>query len=354
MKNTTFRLGSKLIDRNSGPYIIAEIGVNHEGSIEKAKEMIDLAKLGGADAVKFQSYKAERLASKNSPSYWDLKEESTTSQFKLFKKYDSFEESDYLILAEYSRNKEIDFISTPFDNLAIEFLDPIVPFFKISSSDITNLPFLKKIGSKNKIVILSTGASNIEEIDLALKTLQKAGSQEIFLLHCILNYPTKIKDANLDMITSMKEFYPDNIIGYSDHTVPDEGMFTLITAYMLGAMIIEKHFTFDKNLPGNDHYHSMDVNDLKNLKKNIRKIISLRGNSDKKKSLKSEGIARDNARRSIVISKNLSKDHIITQYDLTYKRPGTGISPIYWDKIIGKKVIRDLEEDHILKWEDLK
>ncbi len=162
-------LGSRTINEDSKPYIIAEIGVNHEGSLEKAKELINLAKEGGADAVKFQTYKAEKLASKNSPAYWDIKEEATKSQFKLFKKYDSFEKSDYLELYEHSKGANIDFLSTPFDLDSIDFLDELVPFFKVASADINNLPFLRKIASKTKPVVISTGASNIDEINFAIK-----------------------------------------------------------------------------------------------------------------------------------------------------------------------------------------
>ena len=346
-------MGEKIIHSDSKPYIIAEIGVNHEGSMDTAKKLIDLAKEGGADAAKFQSYKADTLASKQSPAYWDTTKEPTKSQHELFQKYDQFEPEHYINLAEYCKTNEIDFISTPFDDQAIEFLDPLVPFFKIASADITNIPFLRKIASKGKPVVLSTGASTLEEIDLALDTLEQPRYLDIALLHCILNYPTPFEQAHLRMIKSLISEYPEHIIGYSDHTLPDNTMTSLITAYLLGAVVIEKHFTFDKTLPGNDHYHAMDVNDLKHLVELITQIHTSMGTEGLKKPIETEETSRLNARRSIVLARYVSAGQELIEKDLTYKRPGTGISPLHWDEIIGTKTIRELESDHILKWSDL-
>jgi N-acetylneuraminate synthase len=346
------KIGDHVICDHSFPYIIAEVGVNHEGSFKKAKSMVRLAKDGGANAVKFQSYKAEKLASKNSPYYWDLKKEPTKSQYQLFKKYDSFDSEEYIRLAEYCDKVGIAFCSTPFDDEAIDYLEPIVPFFKISSSDITNIPFLRKIASKGKPVILSTGASDISEIDLAVETIQKAGCKEIGLLHCILNYPTKAENAHLNMIMDLKNRYPEFIIGYSDHTTPDNAMTVLTTAYLKGARILEKHFTFDKTLPGNDHYHSMDTEDLKTLIDQLKLIRLIEGDSHKK-SVVIEELSRKNARRSIVLKYDVKAGTIMKEDLITYKRPGTGISPVYWDKVIGLKVIKPLASDHILQWDDL-
>lgn len=349
----SIKLGERIIYQDSKPYIIAEIGVNHEGSIEKAKEMICLAKEGGANAAKFQSYKAESLASKHSPSYWDLKKEPTRSQYKLFKKYDSFGEKQYVELAEYCSEVGIDFISTPFDAAAVDFLDPLVPFFKIASADITNVPFLRKIAAKGKPVVQSTGASTLDEIHHAAETLNNSGCDSITLLHCILNYPTPNKNAHLGMITGLREAFPDLIIGYSDHTLPDDNMIVLTAAYLLGARVIEKHFTFDKTLPGNDHYHAMDINDLKQFVKRLETVGELLGPDTKKMPILSENISRKNARRSIVLSQDIKAGTELTEYIITCKRPGTGISPLHWDDVIGRKVNRDLEEDHILTWSDL-
>ncbi len=349
----SIKLGNSIINEKSKPYIIAEIGVNHEGSFEKAKELIELSAEGGANAAKFQTYKADKLASKNSPAYWDINKEPTSSQHKLFQKYDSFNEDDYVNLFEHCKKYKIDFLSTPFDDDSLDFLDPILPFFKVASADLTNLPFLRKIASKSKPVILSTGASTLAEINIAVNELENYGCNDIVLLHCILNYPTDYENANLRMIKSLSSSFPNKIIGYSDHTLPNENMTSIITAYTLGAMIIEKHFTDDKSLTGNDHYHAMDKNDLIRLNSILDNIYVSLGSSNIKKPIKSEEISRKNARRSIVLNNAISKGCIISEKDLTYKRPGTGISPLHWDEVIGLKVNNNLAEDHILQWSDL-
>jgi len=350
----SIQLGSRTIFAESKPYIIAEIGVNHEGSIEQAKKLIDLAKEGGADAAKFQSYKANMLASKQSPAYWDTTKEPTKSQHELFQKYDQFEPEDFVTLAGYCKQKQIDFISTPFDDDAIEFLDPLMSFYKIASADITNIPFLRKIAGKGKPIVLSTGASELAEIDIAIDTLEKFGCKNISLLHCILNYPTPFEQAHLRMIKNLIELYPNKIIGYSDHTLPDNAMTSLVIAHLLGAVIIEKHFTHDKTLEGNDHYHAMDVNDLKRLVELIDKVHISMGNKLHKTSIETEEISRLNARRSIVVKRGIAKGQIIKEDDLTYKRPGTGISPLHWDEIINYRASRGLSVDHILQWSDIK
>jgi sialic acid synthase SpsE len=350
---TNIQLGRRNISLKSHPYIIAEIGVNHEGSFDRAKKLIDLAKEGGADAAKFQSYKADTLASKNSPAYWDLKKEPTKSQHELFKKYDSFSAEQYVELSRYCHSVGIEFLSTPFDDESIDFLEPLMPFYKIASADITNLPFLKKIAEKNKPVVLSTGASTLGEIDIALDALRENKCKDVALLHCILNYPTMDENAHLEMISSLKKTYPEYVIGYSDHTLPNESMTPLVAAYLLGAKIIEKHFTHDKTLPGNDHYHSMDMNDLKVFKSIVNQIDILKGGESIKKPIPTESISRLNARRSIVLKVDTKVGHVLKDSDLTYKRPGTGISPLHWNDVIGRKILTDLECDHVLQWPDL-
>ena len=346
------RLGEKMISENSPPYVIAEIGVNHEGSLERAKGLIRLAKEGNADAAKFQTYKAVTLAVKESPAYWDLAKEPTISQRDLFAKYDSFGESEYIELSRYSQDLGIDFLSTPFDDEAVDFLAPLMPFFKIASADLTCLPFLRKIASKGKPVVLSTGAATIDEVRRALTCIQESGCSTVALLHCILNYPTDYKMANLEMITDLRKKFPECLIGYSDHTPPDPSMAVLTTAFLKGARIIEKHFTDDKNLSGNDHYHAMDVNDLKIFNSSLSFIRSLEGCREKV-PLPSEEIARRNARRSLVSRRAIQAGEVIDESALTYKRPGTGISPVEMDRVIGMKAVRFLKEDTILTWQDL-
>ena len=206
------------------PFLIAEIGVNHENNMQIAKKMIDEAKKAGADAVKFQTYKAEKLAVKDSPAYWDRTKEKTDSQYQLFKKYDKFGEKEFILLADYCKERDIIFLSTPFDFSAAEFLDKLVPFFKVASSDITNIPFIRYIACKKKPIILSTGAATVAEIDEAVNTIKEKGNKKIALLHCILDYPTQFQNANLNMIKHLKNVYPDLVIGYSDHTTPDRNM----------------------------------------------------------------------------------------------------------------------------------
>ncbi len=348
-----FRINNYDVTNFSRPYIIAEIGVNHEGSFDKAKELIELAKEGGAQAAKFQSYKAETLASKNSPSYWDLSKENNTSQYNLFKKYDNFEFDEYQKLAEFCKEIDIDFLSTAFDEASVKYLKELMPVYKIASADITNLHLIKQIANTGKPVILSTGASNINEINNAISILEKSESYSIALLHCILNYPTLNKNASLNMIKSLVTKFPDRIIGYSDHTLPDEDMTSLTTAYILGARIIEKHFTDDKSQIGNDHYHAMDLKDLKRFNQKLEDVIGLMGEIYEKKAIETEFISIKNARRSIVLKRALASKSTIKEEDIICKRPGTGISPMDWNKIIGKQINKDLDEDHILHWEDI-
>ncbi len=351
MKEIT--IGNKIISRDklSKPYIIAEAGVNHEGNIEKAKLMIRQAAEAGADAIKFQTYKAEKLASKFSPSYWDTTKEATKSQYELFKKYDKFGEKEYKELAEYSKQHGIEFLSTPFDFEAVDFLEPLVPAYKIASADITNFKLLEYIAKKRKPILLSTGASHISEIWEAIELIQKAGNDQIVLLHCILNYPTPYDKANLGMIKDMMDKFPDHIIGYSDHTLAEKATDIFVTSWLLGARIIEKHFTYDKTLPGNDHYHAMDANDLKKINERIKLLLSIIG-SDKKEVLNEEKISRLNARRSLVAAKKIPKGKIIEHSDIAIKRPGTGVPVKLFDVVVGSISTRDIMEDEILYYGD--
>lgn len=329
------------------PYVIAEAGVNHEGDIELAKRLIDEAAAGGAHAIKFQTYKAEKLASKDSPSYWDLNEEPTTNQVELFKKYDKFWKEDYEKLKTECDKRGIEFMSTPFDVDSADFLNDLMPVFKISSSDITNFPFIKYMCKFKKPILLSTGASRIWEIQQAVEVINEFGN-DLCLLHCILNYPTLTENANLGMILSQKIKFPELIPGYSDHTMPGN-MEVLKTAVLLGAVILEKHFTFDKSLPGNDHYHAMDKDDLKYFFKDMERMFVMLGEFEKR-PLDSEGAAIKNARRSLVLKRKVSEGETITYDHLTWKRPASGISPKYIDEVIGKKAVKDIEEDSVLKW----
>lgn len=344
--------------RNSKPYLIAEIGVNFYDTarvtgitpLEAAKLYIDKVAEAGIDCAKFQSYKAGTIVSKNSPAYWDTTKEPTKTQYELFLKHDSFGEAEYRELSEHAHAKGIDFTSTPFDYASADYLFDMVDFYKISSSDLSNLPFIRHIGAKGKPVILSVGAAYVSEVDEAIRTLKEAGCKDLTILHCVLSYPTDPKDANLRIIQTLKRVFPDVKVGFSDHVAPDETMMTLATAYLLGADVIEKHFTLDKTLKGNDHYHAGDPDDFKKAIRNFRWIDTVLG-SDEKTVLECEQIPRREARRSLVLTRDMKAGEEIRKEDLMPKRPGTGISPVYTDIVIGRKVVKDLDEDTILTWD---
>lgn len=351
-----------IMERSSeGKFVlIAEIGVNYYDIAEKmkistmdaAKLMIKEAKSAGIHAVKFQTYKAETLAAKESPSYWDISEESTTSQFELFKKFDSFSYKEYKELSDYCGSLDIEFLSTAFDVESVDYLYELMNVYKISSSDLNNLPFVEYQAKKGKPILISVGASNEEEIEKAIRTIRKYNNQSIVLLHCVLEYPTPYCHANLNKIVSLKNKYPDLIIGYSDHTKPDSDADVIKTAYNLGAVVVEKHFTLDKTLPGNDHYHSMSPDDAKKIIKGIEFVDEIRG-SYEIKCLDTELAARQNARRSLVTTSYIKKGDKITEDKITFKRPGSGIPPVELENILGKVALKDIPEDTILKYEML-
>lgn len=335
--------------------LIAEIGVNYYdiavqrgiSNMDAAKLMCKEAKDAGIHVVKFQTYKAENLAAADSPSYWDTTEEATTSQRELFKKYDSFGEAEYRELADYCKEIGIAFCSTAFDFESADYLEPLMDVYKISSSDLTNLPFIEYQASKGKPMIVSVGAGDLEEMRLAVETVRKVNNQPLVLCHCVLEYPTPYEHANLRRIESLKQEFPDLIIGYSDHCKPDECCDVIKSAYILGAHVVEKHFTLNKTLPGNDHYHAMDPHDAKKILSGIEFVESLLGSSNLEFS-DTEAEARLNARRSIVAAVDISEGIEITREMLTFKRPGTGISPKDINLVLGKKAAVDISEDTLI------
>jgi sialic acid synthase SpsE len=339
-----------IVLRADRPFLIAEAGVNYENDMKTAVRMIEEAALAGADAIKFQSYKAETLASRFSPSYWDQTKEPTKSQFELFKKYDHFDVGEYESLANQAKKNGIHFLSTPFDTRFADALTPLVPAIKIASADLTNQPLLRHIAKKGKPVILSVGASTLGEVDEAVNLLKSEGVNQIALLHCVLSYPCDPVDANLGIISHLHAAFPDLIIGYSDHIPPAHGCVALTTAWLLGARIIEKHFTLDKKKPGNDHYHAMDPDDLREFRAQCDYVTSLIG-SDQKKVLACEVEARKQARRSLVAARPIRKGEQVTTADVLVKRPGTGVDPRLLDVLVGAKALRDIQEDEILQWD---
>ncbi len=336
----------------NNPYLIAEIGVNHESSLENAKKLCKNAKDSGANAAKFQTYKADKIASKDAVAYWDLKENKVENQKELFSKYDSFDEKDYRELSRYCKEIDIEFMSTPFDTDCLDWLDELVEVFKISSSDITNKILIQRAGKLNKNIILSTGASNIEEINNAINWISEVNNKTIIINHCILNYPTTINNANLYRIKELKSRFPSQIIGYSDHTKPTENLSILQEATSLGALVLEKHFTDDKTLYGNDHFHSMDKIDVENFRLALLKRRELYGSS-KIKPLDTEHLSRKMARRSLVLKRDKKVGEKLSFDDLIPKRPATGISPSEIDSVVGKALKVDKEADTVLFFEDI-
>ena len=340
------------------PYVIAEMGVNFYDTarvmgispLDAAKLYIDKAAEVGIDCAKFQSYKAGTIVSKNSPAYWDTTKEPTKSQYELFLKHDSFGEEEYRELSDYTHAKGMDFTSTPFDYASADYLEELIDFYKISSSDLSNLPFIRHIGSKGKPVYISVGAAYLSEVDEAIRALKESGCKDIVVFHCVLSYPTAPKNANLRVIETLKKDFTDVRVGFSDHVAPDDTMMTLATAYLLGAEVIEKHFTLDKMLPGNDHYHAGDPEDFKKAIANFKWIDTVLGSAEKT-VFDCEIVPRREARRSLVLTRDMKVGEVIKVEDLMPKRPGTGISPEYVEIVLGRKVTRDLEEDTILTWD---
>ena len=329
------------------PYMLAEAGVNHGGSMDLAKRLIEEAAEAGAQGIKFQTYKADTLAAKASPSYWDRSKEPTATQHELFKKYDSFWKNEFEKLKRICDDFGIEFFSTPFDVASATFLNDLMDVFKISSSDLSNLPFIQFQCEFNKPILLSAGAAYQWEVQQAVELIKKNGNP-LSLMHCVLNYPTEDANANLGMICDMKRKFPEYLIGYSDHTLPGEQMQVCVTASLLGARVIEKHFTYDKTLPGNDHYHAMDKDDLALFFRRMKAIETTLG-SFEKAPLASEEISRANARRSLIANKDIPKGAKLTKDDLTWKRPASGISPVHYWELLGKEAIMDISEDTILQ-----
>lgn len=328
-------------------FIIAEAGVNHNGSVELAKKLIDVASKAGADAVKFQTFKAEKLVSKNADKAAYQKEttDSQESQFDMIKKLELDLQTHQELLA-YCKTKNIMFLSTPFDHESIELLDNLgLKIFKVPSGEITNLPYLRKIGELNKQVILSTGMADMGEIEDALNILIDAGTSKnnITILHANTMYPTPMEDVNLKAMLTIGNTF-DIAYGYSDHTL---GIEIDIAAVAMGASVIEKHFTLDKTMEGPDHKASLEPNELCAMVKGIRNIELALGDGVKKPS-KSEMPNMEVARKSIVAAQDIQKGELFTGKNLTVKRPGNGISPMQWDRIIGTQAQKDYTKDELI------
>ena len=323
-------------------FIIAEAGVNHNGSLDLAKQLVDVAKNCGCDAVKFQTFIAKNVVSKfaKKAEYQITNTKNDESQLEMIKKLElSF--ADFIDLKKYCDHKEILFLSTPFDDESIDFLASLqMPIFKIPSGEITNLPYLRKINSLKTKVILSTGMANLEEITNAMQVLKDS---DVAILHANTQYPTPVEDVNLIALHTLREKFNVDI-GYSDHT---NGIEISIGAVAMGAKIIEKHFTLDKNMSGPDHIASLDPNELEAMVLAIRNIEKAFGDGIKKPS-KSEIGNTAIARKSIVAKTKIMKGDIFSEKNITTKRPGSGISPMKWDEIISSTAIKNYEEDELI------
>lgn len=328
-------------------YIIAEAGVNHNGSLAMAKQLVDVACEAGANAVKFQTFKADSLVSKSAQKA-DYQKQTTNAeetQHEMIKKLE-LDRMAHIELIAYCKAKSIEFLSTPFDHDSIELLHELgLTTFKIPSGEITNLPYLRHIGSLSKQVILSTGMANLGEIEAALQVLTRAGTQRenIRILHANTEYPTPMQDVNLKAMQTLGQAF-DLPYGYSDHT---NGIEVPIAAVALGATVIEKHFTLDKTLPGPDHKASLKPDELVAMVSAIRNIELALGSPVKQPS-PSESKNKAIARKSLVAKTPIRQGEAFTEANLTVKRPGTGISPLRWDEIIGTKAKRDYNEDELI------
>ena len=330
-------------------FIIAEAGVNHNGSVELAKKLVDAAKEAGADAVKFQTFKTKNLVTKNArKAEYQIKNSGEESQYEMIKKLE-LSDDEFWEIAKYAEDKGLIFLSSPFDEESVDLLDEIdIPAFKIASGEITNFPLLKHIAKKQKPVILSTGMSTIGEVEEALQLIEKY-NDNIILMHCLTNYPAKKEDANLNVIKTL-EYAFKKPVGFSDHT---SGIEMSVAAVALGSCVIEKHFTIDKNLPGPDHKASLEPHEFSAMVKAIRNVEKGLGNGVKKPTTEEIEIKKL-VRKSIVTKEDIPKGSILTEEMLDIKRPGTGIEPKYIKELIGRELIENVKKDNLLKWNQLK
>ena len=328
-----------------GVYIIAEAGVNHNGSFELACKLVDAAKEAGVDCIKFQTFKSEKLVSHTAQKA-DYQKSTTGdgSQVDMLKKLElSYDE--FIDLKKYCDKTGITFLSTPFDFDSIDFLNSIdMPFWKIPSGEITNYPYLVALARTGKPVVMSTGMCDLEEIREAVKVLTDNGVTDIKLLHCNTEYPTPYEDVNLKAMQTIKDKFGYDV-GYSDHT---KGIEVPIAAVAMGATVVEKHFTLDRNMKGPDHKASLEPDELADMVKSIRNIEKAVGDGDKTPS-PSERKNKAVARKSIVAKCKVYKGDILTEDNITVKRPGNGISPMKWNEVIGTKAVRDFEEDELIE-----
>ncbi|MEK6834819.1 MAG: N-acetylneuraminate synthase family protein [Nanoarchaeota archaeon] len=347
-----FKIGNRFVGENHPIYIITEAGCNHDGKLEQGFRLIEEAAKNGADAIKFQTFKAGKLVTKTAEQWW-LPEEQRQGkkQIDLYKIQDTFGFDEYKALQDHCNKNEIMFLSTPFDEESADLLERLnVPAYKIASTDLTNLPFLEYVAKKQKPMIISVGMSFLEEIAESVETIRSTGNEQISLLHCIVEYPAPMNHANLNFIKTLQKKFPDYVIGFSDHTL---GYVADIVATSFGAKIIEKHFTIDKTIRGApDHIISVDPKELSGLVKDIRAAETSLG-SYERNILEYEISAREFGRRKLVANTYIPKDTIIERYMVTSKRNDKGLYPKFMKDVLGKKAKVDLNEDDAITFEKL-
>lgn len=336
-------------DWESPALVVAEAGVNHEGDLDTALAMVDAVADAGAGAIKFQTYTAARLATRASRAYWDRSQEATESQFELFSRYDRFGEPEYRRIAERCTERGIAFATSAFDVESVDWLEELVAVFKIASGDITNVPLLTRVARTGRPVLLSTGASTIGEIEEALALLDREGAGEVAVLQCTLAYPTPTEHAAVGALRQLAAIFPDRPVGYSDHTVPPDSFTVIAAAYALGARVIETHFTLDRSLPGNDHYHALAPDDLRHLVDELARLRTILGPSTKR-VLDVEQPARIGARRSAVARADIARGTELGPELLDVKRPGGGVPPSFVGESAGWRAAVDIPEDTTIEW----
>jgi N,N'-diacetyllegionaminate synthase len=344
------KIGNRLLGEGEPTFIVAEVGVNHNGSVVLAKKLIDAAQDAGADAVKIQAFKTEKIVTKyaEKTSYQKENTGSKKSQYDMLKKLE-LEDKEIEELCSYAKERNIVFFSSVFDKESVDLLNKLkVPAFKIASGEITNFPLLRYVAEKKTPIILSTGMSTVGEVEEALEVIREKGSVDIILLHCVTSYPAKTEEANLKVIDVWQNSF-GLPIGFSDHTL---GIAAPIAAVALGAVLIEKHFTLDKNMPGPDHRASLEPNEFKEMVDAIRDVEKALGDGVKKLTEEEERIKKV-VRRSIVAKVNISKGKVITEDMLDIKRPGTRLEPRYLNKVIGMKAKKDIKADELMTFDKL-
>ena len=344
-----FQIAGHSVGPDAPPFVIAEAGVHHGNSVALAKEYIRAAHAAGAHAIKFQTYKASRLTTRWAPAYWDA--DPSKTQHDVFAERDKLEASDYRALFAHAAEVGIVLLSTPFDDDSAVMLDDMgMPACKIASADLTHWPLLRAVAELGKPMILSTGASRFDEVRQVLDRLEPY-DVPVALLHCTLSYPTPLGSANLRRITELRRAFPGVPVGYSDHTQPQDSELACPLAVGLGACIVEKHFTLDRSLPEDDHYHAVDPAGLTRLVKGCRDAWTMTATYAEMTDV--EEAARQRARRSIVAARAIEKGELLGPDNVDFKRPGTGLSPMVAEEVLGRRAARAFELDELIRLEDL-